>query len=53
MDEARAEAILVAQELLRRAASEGRNVSDYAIEICNEAGKTLSVVTFRQARQQS
>ncbi|WP_418949281.1 DUF6894 family protein [Rhizobium leguminosarum] len=49
----RAEAMLVAQELMRRAASEGRDVSGYAIEICNEAGRSLSVVTFRQARLQS
>jgi hypothetical protein len=50
LDEARAEAMFVAQELMRRAASEGRDVSGYAIEICNEAGRTLAVVTFRQAR---
>ncbi|NEJ69582.1 hypothetical protein GR197_03360 [Rhizobium phaseoli] len=50
LDEARAEAVLVAQELMRGAASQGQDASDYAIEICNEARRTLSVVTFRQAR---
>ncbi|KPH04206.1 hypothetical protein CO657_31245 (plasmid) [Rhizobium acidisoli] len=50
LDDARAEAMALAKEYMRRAAGDGRDVSGYAIEICNEAGITLSVVTFRQAR---
>ncbi|PDS78986.1 DUF6894 family protein [Rhizobium redzepovicii] len=50
LDEARAEAMSVARELMRRAASQGRDVSAYAIEICDEAGRPISLVTFRQAR---
>ncbi|ANL38275.1 hypothetical protein AMC82_PD00929 (plasmid) [Rhizobium phaseoli] len=49
LDDARAEALLVAQELMSRAANQGRDVSSYYIEICNEERRTLSVVTFKQA----
>ncbi|WP_409936807.1 DUF6894 family protein [Rhizobium leguminosarum] len=47
LDEAHAEAVLVARAHISSAASQGRDISDYFVEICNEARERLSVVTFR------
>ncbi|MDR9780970.1 DUF6894 family protein [Rhizobium redzepovicii] len=49
LEEARAEAVLDARELMSTAILDGRDVSGRSIEICNEAGETLLVLPFREA----
>jgi hypothetical protein len=49
LEEARAEAIKDARFLMSGAIRQGRDISGRSMEICNEAGDVVMVVTFREA----
>lgn len=49
LEEARAEAISDARALISAALRGGRDLSGRSIEICNEAGETVLIVTFCEA----
>ena len=49
LDEARAEALEDARELMSGAILEGRDISGRRVEICSESGETLMIVPFAAA----